>query len=102
MIETYDAMNHYFSSLKGRKAHYSLKDTNKIYLPEHLNVQALVRMFLRKHIKVKISYKKFREHFTTNFDIGFGYPRSDTCSTCAAQKVQEDSIEKAKTRTNDA
>lgn len=100
--EIYDAMNSFFSSLKGRKAHYSLKDTNKIYLSEHLNVKKLLGMFLEKHPEIEMSYETFREHFTTNFNISFGYPRTDTCSTCDALKAKEDSIEKAKINTNDA
>lgn len=100
--EVYDAMNNFFSSLKGRKAHYSLKDTSKIYLPEHLNVKKLLGMFLQSNLGLEVSYEKFREHFTTNFNISFGYPRTDTCSICDALKAREDSIEKAKINTNDA
>jgi len=100
--DIYDAMNIFFSSLKGRKAHYCLKDTNKIYLPEHLNIKKLLALFLENNPGMEISYEKFREHFTTNFNISFGYPRTDTCSTCDALKAKEESIDKAKINTNDA
>lgn len=93
---TYEAMDSFFKSLKGRKAHYSLKDTQKIYLPENLNVKKLLAMFLEKHPSVEISYEKFRDYFVSNFNISFGYPRTDTCSTCDAQKAQEENIEKTK------
>lgn len=29
-----------------------------------------------------MSYEFYRKMFNTNFDIKFGYPRSDTCSSC--------------------
>ena len=80
--ETYNAMNTLFISLKGRKAHYSLKDSNKVYLSEDLNIKKLFGMFLEMFPKVVMSYENFRETFSTKFNISFGYPRSDTCSTC--------------------
>lgn len=45
---TYDAMDTFFKSLKGRKAHYSLKDSKKLYLPEHLNYKKLMELFWKK------------------------------------------------------
>lgn len=37
--EKRDLMMEFFGSLKGRKAHYSLKDSKRVYLPEHLNIK---------------------------------------------------------------
>lgn len=34
------------------------------------------------HPSVKISYDTYRTVFNTKFNISFGYPRTDTCSTC--------------------
>ena len=36
----------------------------------------------------KVSYEYYRAIFTDNFNIGFGYPRSDTCSTCDEDKSE--------------
>lgn len=30
----------------------------------------------------RVSYEYYRKIFVTKFNLGFGYPRSDTCSTC--------------------
>lgn len=90
--EVHKAMMDFFGSLKGRKAHYSLKDSNKVYLPENLNVKKLLALFLQKY-NTDISYEKFRQTFVENFNISFGYPRTDTCATCDEQKVKELSIE---------
>ena len=97
--ETYEAMTTFFSSLKGRKAHYCLQDTKKMYLPEDLNVKKLLVMFLECYPHVQISYEKFRHTFVTKFNIAFGYPRSDTCSTCDEQKASANNVETAKTKT---
>lgn len=39
-------------------------------------------MFSQKFPDVKISYETYRTIFSTEFNIGFGFPRSDTCSQC--------------------
>lgn len=92
--EDHQAMMEFFGSLKGRKAHYSLKDTKKVYLPENLNVKKLLALFLQKY-NTEISYEKFRQTFVENFNISFGYPRTDTCAKCDEQKIKEDSISKS-------
>lgn len=66
-------------SFRGRKSHYSLHDSSKIYLPEELNVKKMYDMFEDKN---QLSYETYRSIFVNHFNIGFGYPRSDTCSTC--------------------
>lgn len=93
--ETKTLMMEFFNSLKGRKAHYSLKDNNRVYLPEHLNVKKLLQMFMEKHSdkNVAFSLEVFREVFVNNFNIHFGYPRTDTCAFCDEMKVREESIE---------
>lgn len=37
--ETKSLIMEFFSNLKGRKAHYSLKDSKRVYLSEHLNLK---------------------------------------------------------------
>lgn len=83
--DTHNAMMNFFGSLKGRKAHYSLKDSNKVYLPEHLNVKKLLALFLQQY-NTEISYDTFRQTFIQNFNVSFGYPRTDTCATFDEQK----------------
>ncbi|XP_014261324.1 uncharacterized protein LOC106673655 [Cimex lectularius] len=72
----------FIGSLKGRKSHYSLKDSQKIYLPEDLNIKKLHRLYLEKHAEYTLSYESFRQIFENKFNISFGYPRKDTCSFC--------------------
>lgn len=49
--------------------------------------------FREKYPGHKISYESYRLIFTTKFNIGFGYPRSDTCSYCDEVKVKKASLE---------
>nr|CAD7265023.1 unnamed protein product [Timema shepardi] len=94
-----DKVRGFFGSLKGRKAHYSLKDSKKMYLPEDSNVKKLLELFLEKNTEVQISYEKFRSIFVTEFNISFGYPRTDTCSQCDEWKAQISNISREKAQT---
>lgn len=78
----------FLKSLKGRKSHYSLKDSNKTYLPDNLNIKKLHSMFENKNPGQKFSYESFRNIFETKFNISFGYSRKDTCGTCDSLKAE--------------
>lgn len=92
--ETKNKIIEHIKSLKGRESHYSLKDSTKTYLPEELNITKIFRMFQEQNPWVKNAlYETYRQIFNTNFNIGFGYPRSDTCSKCDEFKLQKKNLE---------
>lgn len=79
----------FVKGLKGRKSHYSLADSNKMYLSEDLNIVKLHKMYYSdRNVDHKVSYETFRGIFENNFNISFGYPRKDTCSTCDSLKAE--------------
>lgn len=78
---TQDAIDRHIKSFKGRKSHYSLYKSKKIYLPEDLNIKKMFLLFKEKYPNVKLSYETYRTNFK-KYKISFGYPRSDTCSAC--------------------
>lgn len=77
-------------SFRGRKSHYSLHESSKIYLPEELNVKKMYDLFQYKDL---LSYESYRSIFVNNFNIGFGYPRSDTCGKCDEFKAKLKGLE---------
>lgn len=80
--EVSSAIYDHIKAFKGRKSHYSMKDSKRIYLPEELNINKMFKMFAESHPEMKVSYESYRRIFNTKFNISFGYPRTDTCSTC--------------------
>lgn len=74
-------IRNHIKSFRGRTSHYSLHDTTKIYLPEDLNIKKMHKMFCQEHNSA-VSYESYRTIFNNEFNIAFGYPRSDTCSAC--------------------
>lgn len=92
--ETKNMIIDHITSLKGRESHYSLKHSRKIYLPEELNITKIFHLFKEQNPWIKDSlYETDRQIFNNNFNIGFGYPRTDTCSTCDEFKVQKKILE---------
>lgn len=87
------AVYDHIKSFKGRQSHYSMKDSKKIYLPEDLNIKKMFKLFCELHPAMKISYEYYRTIINTKFNISFGYPRTDTCSTCDEYLIKAKSLE---------
>ncbi|CAH1964672.1 unnamed protein product [Acanthoscelides obtectus] len=76
------AIYEHIKSFNGRKSHYSVKDSIKLFLPEDLNIKKMFKMFCELNPSMKVSYESYRTVFNTKFNIAFGYPRTDTCCSC--------------------
>lgn len=71
-----------FQCLKVEQAIIVQTKQKKMYLPEELNIKKMYTMYKEKFPDNPISYETYRAIFNTKFNISFGYPRSDTCSSC--------------------
>ena len=91
-----DEVKTHISSLKSRSSHYARGPAKKLYLSENLSISKLFELFKEKYPKSRVNYNKYREIFNKNFNIGFGYPRKDTCSECDRYTVLQQA-EKAET-----
>ena len=69
-------------SYKGRSSHYSQNKTTLVYLTEVLNITKMFEQFREQSPASTTSYESYRKILNNKFNISFGYPRSDTCSTC--------------------
>nr|XP_023012891.1 uncharacterized protein LOC111502940 [Leptinotarsa decemlineata] len=99
--KTTELVNQHIASFKGRASHYSLADSRKTYLPEDLNLKKMFGMFKQLHPDCStISYESYRTIFNGNFNISFGYPRTDTCSTCDQYLSKIKSLEHELSSTN--
>ena len=72
----------HISSFRGRQSHYSQEKTRRLYLPEELNISKMFDLYKERYPHDKLVYESYRLTFNNEFDIGFGYPRTDTCSAC--------------------
>lgn len=72
----------FINSLKCVESHYCKGKSNRKYLPSELSIKGLWKMYseIEGNVPVKESY--FRMTFNTNYNLGFGSPRSDVFSLC--------------------
>lgn len=112
---TYDLVKAHIRSVPSRQSHYSRADNSgRTYVSPELSISRLYRDFLQKHdpdyvVMEQENQRRKRVHqpaltlrapsvsehyyhdiFVTDFNIHFGYPRSDSCATCDSfrQKIE--------------
>lgn len=86
------AVHEHINSFQSRNSHYSLKKSDRIYVDDSLNIRKMFDLYIEKYPDFAISYESYRTIFNNDFNIGFGYPRSDTCSTCDKLAAEKKSL----------
>ncbi|GBM66086.1 hypothetical protein AVEN_169758-1 [Araneus ventricosus] len=78
------------------ESHYSrTKNIHKKYLSPLLSLKKMYDLYLsevnanNQPEKFKISESTYRNIFSSQFNLSFGHPRSDTCGTCEKGEVDE-------------
>lgn len=86
-VELQDSAVQFIKSFKVRESHYSRKKHTQCrqYLPSELSIASMYKMWVAKlteknHPVGSLSF--FKKVFYTRFNIGFGLPATDICSTC--------------------
>lgn len=84
-IELLDKARNFIANLPARDSHYSRKiGKEKKYLDSCMTIKGLHKEFILKNPDCNsvIKYDRFADIFNTEFNVSFGYPRSDICDTC--------------------
>ena len=90
-------IDEHIRSFPAMKSHYSRgkNSRRRKYLSPHLNVSQMHELYVQKYEagveRPIVSYHYYLKYFQENFNLSFGYPRTDTCSTCDQLQVQLDS-----------
>lgn len=100
-IHKKEAIMKFINKIPCEEPHYCRGNTKRYYLPSELSISKLWRIYnsqAEHELKVKKSY--FRYIFNTNYNLGFGTPRTDVCATClkfeSEMKMQKDVEERNK------
>lgn len=74
----------FLNKLKCSEPHYCANTTGRKYLPAELSVAKLWRMYTTEteDESLKVTQHYFRYIFNRFYNLGFGSPRVDVCSTC--------------------
>ena len=74
-----------------RESHYSrTKNVHERYRDSSLTVASLHRSFIGENpdLEHQCSYRLYSDIFNTDFNISFGFPRSDICDTCEKHQAE--------------
>ena len=88
-----DKIREHIKSFPTQESHYSHSSNNKRKcLSEGLSIARMYRQYLEKYEpsdgeQPQVKEYLYRKIFTEEFNIGFGYPRSDTCEKCDLLKL---------------
>ena len=78
------------------KSHYSRSHDNRRrkYLSPILSVADMHELYVKKYEtgarSPVVSYSFYLKYFNENFNLCFGYPKTDTCGTCDSLRIQLD------------
>lgn len=86
-VESYQnkrqAVIRFIKKFKAIESHYCrTKNSSRIYLSSDLNISKMWKMFSDSHKELDVKHSFFRSIFRTKFNVGFGTPKTDECSTC--------------------
>ena len=78
------SVTNFIKTLRGSYSHYARgKSSNRLYMSCELSIKKLWQMYNDKvNSELQVKQTFFRNIFNRNFNIGFGSPRKDVCSTC--------------------
>lgn len=90
-----DQIREHIRSYPSQESHYSRSSNRKRkYLSEGLSIARMYRQYLEMYEPnisdgeaPQVKEYLYRKIFTEEFNIGFGYPRSDTCEKCDLLKL---------------
>lgn len=79
-----EAIVTFIKTLQPLETHYAReKIRQRQYLHPELNIKKIWKMYMDQAVPgFGVSFSFFRNIFVTKFNIGFGSPRQDVCSTC--------------------
>ncbi|XP_065645591.1 uncharacterized protein LOC136076054 [Hydra vulgaris] len=89
--EKKEVIKNHIQSFNCRASRYGRKDApGRKYLPSDLNVKRMYELFLDKnnaYTVATVGYHYYYGVFMNHFNLAFGYPATDTCSTCQTYKL---------------
>lgn len=82
----------FINQLKCVESHYCRGKSNRKYLPSELNVKKLWRVYSSETGQLAVKLSFFCKIFNTQYNVDFGTPRTDVCSTCLSlrEKIKQE------------
>lgn len=78
-----ESIRHYIMKLKCIESHYCRSSSQeRKYLSSDLSINKFYKMFKDENPQSPVKQSYFRHIFNREFNLGFGTPTTDVCSTC--------------------
>ena len=83
-----EAVQNHIQSFTCRASHYARRSApGRKYLPTDLNVKKMHELFIQQNDE-QVTYALYYSVFMYDFNLAFGHPAVDICSTCLKSKFQ--------------
>lgn len=88
----------FINKFKAIEGHYCRGQSERLYLDSSLNITKMWTMYQNDNKEQPVKKSYFRHIFNTQYNLGFGTPRTDVCSTCLqlTEKIKSCSDENIK------
>lgn len=83
------SVHNFIQQLNCVESHYcrNTKEAVRKYLSADLNIKKLYKLFQEsEHSNAAVKETYFRHIFNSNYNLGFGTPKTDACSKCLELK----------------
>lgn len=83
-----EVVRQHINSFPAYKSHYSRRHTNKNYLPSHLNISIMFKLYCEQYPVNPVSLNIYSREFHS-LDLKFKKPKNDTCTKCDSLTARE-------------
>lgn len=88
MMEKKEVIRGHIKSFDCRASHYARRGApGRKYLPSDLSVAKMHRLFLEQN-HLQVTYSLYWSIFMYDFNLAFGHPAKDLCSTCVKSRME--------------
>jgi hypothetical protein len=84
-----EGIRNHIASFEAIPSHYCRKESKRTYLPSHLNITEMYRLYKEESANKgnpASSFTIYRTVFCDEFNISFHIPKKDACSVCEGSK----------------
>lgn len=73
-------ISNHINSFPKKSTHYSGRELE--YLHGRLDVKTMHHLFIKENPELNVEHKFYLQYFNQNFNLRFGRPQVNTCTTC--------------------
>lgn len=76
------SIRQFVENIQCKQSHYQRERTSRLFLPCDLNFRKLHTIYCTQNPNLNVKLCFFRKYVNANYNLSFGTPMTDVCSTC--------------------